>query len=132
LKQITHLDNEVKQLVHEKEELCEKLCSYFHFLYGQDFEKYHVKLVVEVIRERGCCLVSRQEIFEKGYTSYIEIGLEMGGEYYPNESIPIWKCKGELFHQVGYLTTDTKEELSRKIDETIKSMLEELSEENKI
>ncbi|MDP4108026.1 MAG: hypothetical protein Q8935_24185, partial [Bacillota bacterium] len=55
--------------------------------------------------------------------SFIEVGIEHDEEYYPNAYIPIWKCKGEWFQKIGYLTRRNNEQLNSMISSLVKEML---------
>jgi hypothetical protein len=125
LKQIIQIDDEQKQRIIEIEKECEKICLELEEKFQSEFQKIDKQLVIELIRKKKGKLATALDILETDYESFIEVGIEHSEEYYPNAYIPIWKCKGEWFQKIGYLTRRTKEQLTNMISSLIKEMLDD-------
>jgi hypothetical protein len=125
LKQIIQIDDEQKQRIIEIEKECEKICLELGEKFQSEFQKVDKQLVIELIRKKKGKLATALDILETDYESFIEVGIERGEEYYPNAYIPIWKCKGEWFQKIGYLTRRTKEQLTNMTFSIIKEMLDD-------
>jgi hypothetical protein len=123
LKQIIQIDDEQKQRIIEIEKECEKICLELIEKFQSEFKKVDKQLVIELIRKKKGKLATPLDVLETDYESFIEVGIEHGEEYYPNAYIPIWKCKGEWFQKIGYLTKRTKEQLTSMISSIVKEML---------
>lgn len=123
LKQIIQINDEQKQKIIEIEKECEIICQELEEKYQFEFKYNDKQLVIELIRMKKGKLATALDILEVDYESFIEIGIEQEEEYYPNAYIPIWKCKGEWFQKIGYLTRRTKEQLVIMISSLVKEML---------
>jgi signal recognition particle subunit SEC65 len=123
LKQIIQIDDEQKQKIIEIEKECEIICHELEEKYQPEFKNNDKQLVIELIRKKKGKLATALDILEADYESFIEVGIEHEEEYYPNAYIPIWKCKGEWFQKIGYLTRRTKEQLNIMISSLVKEML---------
>lgn len=125
LKQIIQINDEVKKEILEIENACIHICRKLEQQYQPNFKKVNKHLVIELMRIKNGKGACDTEFLENNYESFIEIGIEYHGEYYPNEYIPIWKCKTEWFQKIGYLTRKTTTELERIMNLTVKEMLED-------
>jgi signal recognition particle subunit SEC65 len=123
LKQIIQIDDEQKQKIYEIEKDCETICRKLEEEYQPQFREIDKQLVIELIRKKKGKLASAVDLLEIDYESFIEVGIEHNEEYYPNAYIPIWKCKGEWFQKIGYLTRRSNEQLNSMISSLVKEML---------
>jgi hypothetical protein len=123
LKQIIQIDDEQKRKIIEIEKECEIICQELEGKFQPEFTNNDKQLVIELIRKKKGKLATALDILEVDYESFIEVGIEHDEEYYPNAYIPIWKCKGEWFQKIGYLTRRTKEQLVIMISSLVKEML---------
>jgi signal recognition particle subunit SEC65 len=123
LKQIIQIDDEQKQNIMAIEKECEIICRELEEKYQPEFNKMDKQLVIELIRKKKGKPAKATDILETNYESFIEVGIEYDEEYYPNAYIPIWKCKGEWFQKIGYLTRRNNEQLNSMISSLVKEML---------
>jgi hypothetical protein len=123
LKQIIKINDEQTQKIHEIEEACETICRKLEQKYQKEFQRMNQHLVIELIRKKKGKPAVASDILEIDYESFIEIGIEHDEEYFPNAYIPIWKCKGEWFQKIGYLTKKTQEQLSTMVLSLVKEMI---------
>jgi hypothetical protein len=123
LKQIIQIDDEQKQKIMAIEKECEIICRELGEKYQPEFNKMDKQLIIELIRKKKGKPAAATDILETDYESFIEVGIEHDEEYYPNAYIPIWKCKGEWFQKIGYLTRRNNEQLNSIISSLVKEML---------
>lgn len=126
MKQIIQLDNQLMDTIIHLERECQTICEELEQEYRKVFEEYNHKLIIELTRIKNCKNAERKDLFEDGYESFIEIGIEQEGEYFPNSYIPIWKCKTEWFQKIGYLTKQNKVSLQSKAKLIINEILEDV------
>jgi len=131
LKQIVQIDNVLKEQIITLENNCEAICNELERKYQQEFRRFCHKIVIELIRIKNGQPTTNQDLLEADYESFIEIGVEYDGEYYPNSYIPIWKCKMEWFQKIGYLTRRTIPQLEKMISAIAGEMLEDIIENEK-
>ncbi len=125
LKQIIQFDNPLREKILFFEIKLEKICDELRQAFQANFEKSGKRLVIELIRNQNGKNVHQLDVFEDKYESFIEIGIEIGTEYYPNGYIPIWKVKSEWFQKMGYLTNHSEEEIQHIIHSMVVEMLED-------
>ncbi|MEH7124818.1 hypothetical protein V7127_16455 [Bacillus sp. JJ1773] len=125
MKQIVHLNEQIRQEVARIEEQCENLGRKLQGKYEDDFRILSESLMIELIREKKGKSASKEDLFLDSYNSYLEIGVEKNGVYYPNGYIPIWKCKMEMFHPVGYLINLNMSSLEKKLQKMIVEIYED-------
>ncbi|MBS4190885.1 hypothetical protein KHA94_11895 [Bacillus sp. FJAT-49705] len=136
MKQIVHLNDQIRNEVTSIEAECELLGNRLKQIYKDDFLRINELVVIELIREKKGKPASKVDIYNTCYESYIEIGVEKDNVYFPNAYIPIWKCKQEMFHTVGYLINLNIQALEKKMKRIILEMWEdhkgelEINEEN--
>ncbi|QED48286.1 hypothetical protein [Cytobacillus dafuensis] len=136
MKLIVHLNDQIREEVANIEAECELLGNKLKQIFKEDFHRINEIVVIELIREKKGKPASKGDIFNSSYESYIELGVEKENVYFPNAYIPIWKCKQEMFHTVGYLITLNLQALEKKIKRIILEMWEdhkgelEINEEN--
>lgn len=123
--QIVMFDEQLKRQINNLEKECEQICQRLERLYGQEFAKHGLRLTVECLRTIKGQLAYKEQLFEESYQSSIEIGIINNEEYYPNASIPLWKCKREMFQLVGYLTRANTRDIERKTIMILREMLQE-------
>jgi hypothetical protein len=123
LKQIIQVDDEQKQKIILLEEECEAICRNLESKYQPEFKRHNQQLVIELIRKKKGKPTTAMDILEIDYESFIEVGIEQAEEYYPNAYIPIWKCKGEWFQKIGYLTRRTTGQLEEMVSSIVNEML---------
>ncbi|UII54460.1 hypothetical protein LS684_12320 [Cytobacillus spongiae] len=128
MKQYVQFNEQLKQEIHAFEEACENLGKRVEEKYQEPFHLYHEKLLIELIREKKGKRSSKEKVFDQDYDSFLEVAIEVEDEYYPNATIPIWKCKGEWFQKVGYFTKHTLEDLEQKLETILSEMIEERRE----
>ncbi|MDP4083583.1 MAG: hypothetical protein Q8934_03100 [Bacillota bacterium] len=125
MKQVIQLDQQLKERILNMETEFETICKKLEKANQKYFERYEYQIVIELIRVKSGKGAKSLDIFEDDYESFIEIGIEHEGEYYPNTYIPIWKCKTEWFQKIGYLTKQNNVDLENKLQLIIKEMLED-------
>ncbi len=125
MKQIIKVDEELKKKIIELEKKCEWICSHLAEKYQNEFHQHNQQLVIEFMRTINGKTVTNQNLFDSHYESYIEIGVEQDDEYFPNTTIPIWKCKSEWFQKIGYLTRRDSIQLEEMISSIVKEMLDD-------
>lgn len=125
LKQIIQVDDELKTKIMILENECELISKTIEHKYQHEFKRFNEQLVIELIRKKKGKIASEADLLEIDYESFIEIGLEHGDEYYPNAYIPIWKCKGEWFQKIGYLTRRSIDQLEKIMSSLVEEMLED-------
>ncbi len=128
LKQIIQFDNLLQEKITTFETRLEKICVELCQTYQAKFEKSGKCLVIELIRIQNGKNADQIDVFEDNYESFIEIGIEMETEYYPNGYIPIWKVKTEWFQKMGYLTHHNEEEIRHILHSMVAEMLEDKNE----
>lgn len=131
LLQVVEFNKQLMEHIIELENQCSSLCQKLQEKFFKDFQKVHVQLTVDVIRNLKGKKADQKNIFDENYESFIEIGLEEEEDYYPNTYIPIWKCKKEMFHQIGYLTKTDMVTIENKIIHILQEMLEDRKEDLK-
>ncbi|WP_174733014.1 hypothetical protein [Mesobacillus harenae] len=124
MEQITMLDEQQKEKIIIVEDMCENYCTEVRKLYSPLFLRGKLSLIVDLTRSIRGKTAAKDQLFDDGYESYIEIGTEDDDGYYPHAYIPIWKCKSEMFHKTGYFTKDIK-----GIKIKLKSMMTEIAED---
>ena len=132
MKQIVHLNEQIKQEVARIEEQCENVGSMLQGKYEGDFRILSESLMIELVREKKGKSASKEDLFLDSYQSYLEIGVEKNGVYYPNGYIPIWKCKMEMFHPVGYLMNLNMYAFEKKLQEMIIEIYEDHRREREV
>lgn len=125
LKQIIQVDDELKNKIIELEKECEILCHELQRRNQPFFAQKNQQLVIELMRTKNGKMGTNLDILEINYESAIEIGVENSEEYFPNTSIPIWKCKSEWFQKIGYLTRRNIAQLEKMITSIVKEMLDD-------
>ena len=123
MKQIIQVNDEQKQKIIELEKKCEAICLALEQKYQSEFKRLDQQLVIELIRMKKGKPTTDLDILEIDYESFIEVGIEHDEEYYPNAYIPIWKCKGEWFQKIGYLTRRSTLQLEDMVSSIVKEML---------
>ena|SRR5213080_1634514 len=123
LKQIIQVNDEQKQKIIELEKKCEAICLALEQKYQPEFKRLGQQLVIELIRKKKGKPTTDLDILEIDYESFIEVGIEHNEEYFPNAYIPIWKCKGEWFQKIGYLTRRSSQQLEAMVSLLVKEML---------
>jgi hypothetical protein len=126
LKQIIHLDDQLEKEIILLEKECEIICHKLEQEIQAEFVEIGKRIVIELIRMKNGKCVDALNVFEANYESFIELGFETNGEYFPNGYIPIWKCKSEWFQNIGYLTNRSLEELEKIIGLIVKEILEDI------
>ncbi|MGG5253937.1 hypothetical protein ACQYAD_10605 [Neobacillus sp. SM06] len=125
MKQIIQFDNPLRDKIHFFEIKLEKICADLRQAYQAKFEKSGKRLVIELIRNQNRKNAHQIDVFADKYESFIEIGIEIGTEYYPNGYIPIWKVKTEWFQKIGYLSNHSEVEIQHMIHSMVVEMLED-------
>jgi hypothetical protein len=126
LKQIIHLDNQLeKEIIHLEKE-CEIICQKLEQVIQAENEQNDIRIIIELIRIKNGKSASSTDVFETDYESFIELGFEHNGEYFPNGYIPIWKCKTEWFQKIGYLTNRSSDELEKIIGLIANEVLDDI------
>lgn len=119
------LEDDIMRLEFEYASICHEIEAN----YSIEFHKLGAKVSVEFVRTVKGKVTDQNHILEDLYESYIEIGIEKDEEYFPNAYIPIWRCKKEMFQEIGYLTKYDATGIERKIHCIIQEMLQEKREE---
>lgn len=127
MRQIVHLTEQIKCEVGNFEDICAETGRKLQKTYENEFRGLGEILMIELIREIKGNPARNEDLFSDGYESYLEIGVENNGVYFPNGYIPIWKCKQEMFHHVGNLINLSLEALESKL----KQMIEEIFEDHR-
>lgn len=127
MRQIVHLTEQLKLEVGKFEEKCAETGRKLQKMYENEFGGLGETLIIELIREIKGKPARNEDQFSNGYESYLEIGVENKGIYFPNGYIPIWKCKQEMFHHVGNLINLSIEALESKL----KQMIDEIFEDHR-
>lgn len=130
MQQIVELNETLREKVKSLEINCERLSKKLEAIYGRDFQKLGIHLIIELVRVQKGKPVNESCVFTENYESYIELGIEKGEEYFPNAYIPIWKCKKETFQLIGYLTDFDIQTIESKMLVMIEEMLEEMKGES--
>jgi hypothetical protein len=107
------------------EKKCELICRGLEQKYQSEFNQHNQQLVIEFMRTLNGQTVTNQNLLDINYESSIEIGVEQDDEYYPNTTIPIWKCKSEWFQKIGYLTRRDANQLEEMISSIVMEMLDD-------
>ncbi|WNS73876.1 hypothetical protein RRV45_13205 [Bacillus sp. DTU_2020_1000418_1_SI_GHA_SEK_038] len=132
MKQIVHLNEQIRQEVATVENECEELGKILQGKYENNFSMLTEKLIIELLREKKGKSATQEDLFSDSYKSYLEIGVEINGIYYPNGYIPIWKCKMEMFHTVGYLINLNLNSLEKKLQKMIEEIYEDHRREREV
>lgn len=123
MKQVVELNEETRRQISEIEQKCEKLAEELLNKYKTDFQTEEENLAVDLVRTIKGRHASENDVFENDYESILELGIETEDEFFPNAYIPIWKCKQEMFHSVGYLTNLDIDSIEKKMMHMIEEML---------
>jgi len=132
LKQIVHLNEQIRHEVASFENQCEELGKMLQGKYEGDFQMLTETFMIELIREKKGKSATQEDLFSDSYKSYLELGVEIDGVYYPNGYIPIWKCKMEMFHTVGYLINLSLSSLEKKLQKMIEEIYEDHRREREV
>ncbi|MDM5229569.1 hypothetical protein QUF73_25985 [Cytobacillus sp. NJ13] len=131
MKQIVELNEQTRNQISDIEQKCEKLAEKLLNNYKSVFQTGGENLVVDLIRTiKGRC-ASENDVFKVDYESILELGIETEDDFFPNAYIPIWKCKQEMFHSVGYLTNLDIDAIEKKMIIMIEEMLADREEGEK-
>ncbi|KAB2338165.1 hypothetical protein F7731_00915 [Cytobacillus depressus] len=125
MKLIVDLNEQIKKDIAKLEEECEQIGKKLQTMYKQKFNALNEQFIIELIREIKGKQATDEDIFSDRYESYLELGVEKNGMYFPNSSIPIWKCKAEMFHKVGYLMKLSIPSLEAKLKNLIIDIFED-------
>ncbi|WP_282141680.1 hypothetical protein [Cytobacillus oceanisediminis] len=131
MKQIVELNEQTRNQISDIEQKCEKLAEKLLNNYKTDFQTGGENLVVDLIRTIKGRGASENDVFKVDYESILELGIETEDDFYPNAYIPIWKCKQEMFHSVGYLTNLDIDSIEKKMMIMIEEMLADREEGEK-
>lgn len=131
MKQIVELNEQTRNQISDIEQKCEKLAEKLLNNYKTDFQTGGENLVVDLIRTIKGRGASENDVFKIDYESILELGIETEDDFYPNAYIPIWKCKQEMFHSVGYLTNLDIDSIEKKMMIMIEEMLADREEGEK-
>ncbi|WP_394579460.1 hypothetical protein [Cytobacillus firmus] len=123
MKQVVKLNEESRRQISDIEQKCEKLAEKLLNKYKTDFQTEEENLAVDLVRTIKGRHASENDVFENDYESILELGIETEDEFFPNAYIPIWKCKQEMFHFVGYLTNLDIDSIEKKMILMIEEML---------
>ncbi|MBG9590693.1 hypothetical protein [Cytobacillus firmus] len=123
MKQVVKLNEETRRQISDIEQKCEKLAEKLLNKYKTDFQTEEENLAVDLVRTIKGRHASENDVFENDYESILELGIETEDEFFPNAYIPIWKCKQEMFHSVGYLTNLDIDSIEKKMMLMIEEML---------
>lgn len=126
MNQIIHLDNQLEEDIILFEKDCEIICGKLEQKFQAKFGQAEKQIVIELIRIKNGNSAGPLDVFNDDYESFIELGLEYDGEYYPNCYIPLWKCKTEWFLKTGYLTNRNINEIEKIIGLIANEMLEDI------
>ena len=114
------------------ENQCEELGKMLQGKYEGYFQMLTETFMIELIREKKGKSATQEDLLSDSYKSYLEIGVEINGVYYPNGYIPIWKCKMEMFHTVGYLINLNLSSLEKKLQKMIEEIYEDHRREREV
>jgi hypothetical protein len=128
LKQFIQFDEHLRDKIIHLENSCEEVSKSLLTQFQPVFENYGQRLIVELVRSKKGRESSRDELFDEDYESFIEIGIESDGEYFPNGYIPLWKCKSEWFEKIGYMTRRSAETIKEQIEAIVIEMHEEIED----
>lgn len=131
MKQVVKLNEESRRQISDIEQKCEKLAEKLLNKYKTDFQTEEENLAVDLVRTIKGRHASENDVFENDYESILELGIETEDEFFPNAYIPIWKCKQEMFHSVGYLTNLDIDSIEKKMMIMIEEMLADREEGEK-
>ncbi|KON87555.1 hypothetical protein AF332_12425 [Sporosarcina globispora] len=131
MKQTVELNEQTRNQISDIEQKCEKLAEKLFNKYKIDFQTEQEKLVVDLIRTVKGRDASENDVFKIDYESILEVGIETEDDFFPNAYIPIWKCKQEMFHSVGYLTNLDIDSIEKKMKIMIEEMLADREEGEK-
>jgi len=129
LLQVVELNEQLRDYILNLETASSVICSRLEERYRQEFEKFGVEISIEFLRTRKGKMGESNQIFEEHYESYIEIGIEEEQEYFPNAYIPIWRCRKEMFQNIGYLTKNDPTTIEKKINCLVEEMIHDRIEE---
>ncbi|GEM_PF-6367774 len=127
--QVVELNEQLRDYILNLETASSVICSRLEERYRQEFEKFGVEISIEFLRTRKGKMGESNQIFEEHYESYIEIGIEEEQEYFPNAYIPIWRCRKEMFQNIGYLTKNDPTTIEKKINCLVEEMIHDRIEE---
>lgn len=119
MKQIVHLNDQVKRDVIQFERNCDEIGKKLQTAYSTDFFQLGETLIIELIREKKGKPATLEDLFSDGYESYLEIAVEKNGVYFPNGYIPVWKCRQEMFDKIGKIVNLSIEALEKKLQKMI-------------
>ena len=125
MKQIVHLNEQTKHEIVKMEHKCEKIGKRLSKRHEKAFLTLGETIIIEFIREKKGKPAVQEDLFSDGYESYLEIGVEKEGLYFPNGHLPIWKCKQEMFHHVGKLINLSTEAIENKLEKMITEIYED-------
>ncbi|KAF0826132.1 hypothetical protein V7200_14305 [Cytobacillus firmus] len=131
MKQVVKLNEETRRQISNIEQKCEELAEKLFHKYKTDFQTEEENLAVDLVRTIKGRHASENEVFEIDYESILELGIETEDDFFPNAYIPIWKCKQEMFHSVGYLTNLDIDSIEKKMLIMIEEMLADREEGEK-
>ncbi|MBN8200113.1 MULTISPECIES: hypothetical protein [Bacillaceae] len=131
MKQIVELNEQTRNQISDIEQKCEKLAEKLLNKYKSVFHAGGEYLVVDLIRTIKGRRASDNDVFKVDYESILELGIETEDDFFPNAYIPIWKCKQEMFHSVGYLTNLDIDSIEKKMMILIEEMLADREEGEK-
>ncbi|MBG9542741.1 hypothetical protein ACOSZF_01760 [Cytobacillus firmus] len=131
MKQVVKLNEETRRQISDIEQKCEELAEKLFHKYKTDFQTEEENLAVDLVRTIKGRHASENEVFEIDYESILELGIETEDDFFPNAYIPIWKCKQEMFHSVGYLTNLDIDSIEKKMLIMIEEMLADREEGEK-
>lgn len=127
--QVVELNEQLRDYILNLETASSVICSRLEERYRQEFEKFGVEISIEFLRTRKGKMAESNQIFEEHYESYIEIGIEEEQEYFPNAYFPIWRCRKEMFQNIGYLTKNDPTTIEKKINCLVEEMIHDRIEE---
>ncbi|WP_264738270.1 hypothetical protein [Cytobacillus firmus] len=131
MKQIVELNEQTRNQISDIEQKCEKLAEKLLNNYKSVFQTGGENLAVDLIRTIKGRSASENDVFKVDYESILELGIETENDFFPNAYIPIWKCKQEMFHSVGYLTNLDIDSIEKKMMIMIEEMLADREEGEK-
>lgn len=121
--QVVEFNKQLKNDIMLLENECASVCKKLEEEYSLDFQNLGVRIMLDCVRTVKGKLTNQNNILEDFYESYVEIGIEKEEEYYPNAYIPIWRCKKEMFQDLGYLTKYDAVGMEKKIRCILQEML---------
>lgn len=123
--QVVDFNKQLKDDILQLEKECASICKKLEDVYTDDFQNLGAKVLIDFVRTVKGKVTDQNHILDDNYESYVEIGIEKEEEYFPNAYIPIWRCKKELFQDIGYLTKYDASGMERKINHILQEMLHE-------